>query len=818
MMNKIRGSKLERFQKKKSDDFIGRDEPIAIFKRHLDATPGEDGFYDIFNIFGQGGVGKSYLIEKFQEFSREKGILTSYTDEGIHDALQFMNSITELLEKQNVSLKRFSERYKKFLQEKQKLDADPEAPKGVLSMLTNTIVKSGLTIAEDIPGAGGLVKMVDKEAWASKAGELAEYIKKGWSNEDEAQLLLEPLKVLTPLFLEDLWDISDKKNLILFIDTYEETSFFLDEWLRDLLNGEYGRTSDNLVLVISGRAEVNPNDWAPFNDFKCRISLEPFTEEEARRFLHKKNIQNPEVVNTILKLSLRLPIMLAMLSDEAPNSPEEITDFNQTAVDRFLKWINNSVQRQLALNAALPRQLNKDVIKRLLTDTDDLSLLFDWLIKRPFVQHRGGIWVYHPVVRELMLKYLLDSSPEEWKTLHSKLADYYYQCAKSLGIENKEIQFTNEKWQKLILEKCYHDLLINYNQNVPESIRSFVTTFRLNGYKKTLPWAEIIKDCGEINNDPDWGNRLIAGLDGLRLQNWKASLEIVSKINDSHLLVDHEDRSFLHLFEGTLHLDSCLKKAIECTQKSIDIKPDNDLAWLNLGIAYGQQGNTEKEIECYRKSIDIKPDKDSAWYNLGIAYGQQGNTEKEIECYRKSIDIKPDNDSVWLNLGIVYGQQGNTEKAIEYIQKSIDIKPDKDSAWCNLGIVYGQQGNTEKAIECYRKSIDIKPDNIFAWSGIGWEFLKIGKLEEAINALLTAWKYSKQTIEQVPMNLGHAFLLQKNKETAMKWYQTSLLLWNNHEAFFQGMKSDFSDLAMEKYEISQQDFDIILEALKQHNG
>lgn len=294
-----------------------------------------------------------------------------------------MNSVTEQLEKQNIFLKRFSERYKKFLQEKQKLDADPEAPKGMLSLLTNTIVKGGLTIVEDIPGTGGLIKMIDKDAWASKAGELAEYVKKKCSNDDDVQLLLEPIKVLTPLFLEDLMEVTEERNLILFIDTYEETSISLDEWLRDLLNGEYGDIPDNLVLVISGREEINSNDWAPFNDFKCRISLEPFTEKEARQFLHKKNILNPEVVNTILKLSLNLPIMLAMLADKAPISPEEITDFSQTAINRFLKWINNSVQKQLALHAALPRQLNKDIIKRLLTDKDDSSSLFDWLTKHP---------------------------------------------------------------------------------------------------------------------------------------------------------------------------------------------------------------------------------------------------------------------------------------------------------------------------------------------------------------------------------------------------------------------------------------------------
>jgi hypothetical protein len=48
----------------------------------------------------------------------------------------------------------------------------------------------------------------------------------------------------------------------------------------------------------------------------------------------------------------------------------------------------------------------------------------------------------------------------------------------------------------------------------------------------------------------------------------------------------------------------------------------------------------------------------------------------------------------------------------------------------------------------------------------------------------------------------------------VEWYQTSLELWRNREAFFYGLKSDFSDLNMERYGISQQDYDRILEELK----
>jgi len=371
------------------------------------------------------------------------------------------------------------------------------------------------------------------------------------------------------------------------------------------------------------------------------------------------------------------------------------------------------MQRQLALRAALSRQLNKDVIKRLFPELGDAPLQFDWLIKRPFVQRRGSLWTYHPVVRDLMLRYLRQDSQEEWEALHLKLADYYQQRAESLGISDKDAQLQNKTWQMFTQEKCYHKLSANFKREIPESIRNFVATYRLNGFNNALPWIGIIKQCGEIGDDPYWGNILQTGMDNLRSLKWKDAIEMVSKINHAKLLIDQVDQSFLYWVEGLLNSFS-----------------SNDI----------------EAIECFQKAVEIKSNNDSAWYNMGVAYGQLGNQEKAIECFQKAIEFKPEGDS--------------------------------------------------------------------AWNILGWVFLKLGKLEKAENALLYAWKCSNHKNEQSSMNLGHVYHLLKNQKEAMAWYKTSLALWESKEAFFQGMKMDFSDLDMKKYGISQQDFDAILAILK----
>ncbi|MBK6621330.1 MAG: hypothetical protein IPG32_10815 [Saprospirales bacterium] len=164
-----------------------------------------------------------------------------------------------------------------------------------------------------------------------------------------------------------------------------------------------------------------------------------------------------------------MPVYLAMLADEAPNEPEAIPDFAETIIDRFLKWIDDPVHRKLALEASLPRQLNKDIIKRLLPPTTDSDEYFRWLCDRPFVQNRGGARAYHPTVRELMVKHLRQRSIEDWDTLNTHIAWYFEERANALGLSDRDQQFRDLDWQKYMLEYHYHQMLINYKKGIPDN-------------------------------------------------------------------------------------------------------------------------------------------------------------------------------------------------------------------------------------------------------------------------------------------------------------------------------------------------------------
>lgn len=263
------------------------------------ALPPEDWFF-LFNIWGQGGVGKSTLLRQFRKLAEHAGFTTAAIDEGTVSVPEAMGRLAEQLEQQGHPLKQFSERYKIFRQKKQELEADPEAPQGFSGFLGRTAAKAGLGLAKQIPGSGAVTPFLDEDAITTQASEWAAYVAKKLSNKlDEVRLMNDPEAVLTPLFLEELSQVAEKTNLLLAFNTYERTGDFLDGWLREILAGQYGKLSLNLLLVIAGREQLDPNHWSDYKDMMAQLPLDPFTEAEAKHYLMSKNITEPKVVEVI---------------------------------------------------------------------------------------------------------------------------------------------------------------------------------------------------------------------------------------------------------------------------------------------------------------------------------------------------------------------------------------------------------------------------------------------------------------------------------------------------------------------------------------
>ncbi|MDZ8067891.1 MAG: ATP-binding protein [Nostoc sp. DedQUE08] len=569
-------------KQRQQSNFVGREDQINRFRQNL-ALPVEDNRHCfLFNVSGQGGVGKTTLLRQFRKIADEAKMISAYIDEAEKTIPEVMGRIAEELEQQGYKLTQFSDRYKVYCQKCQELETDPEAPQGFSAFVGKTMVKTGVHLARRVPVGGAVFDFVDENALATQAGEWASYVAKKITNKDEVHLVKEPKEVLTPLFLQDISKIADKTPVVLFFDTSERTGEFLENWLREIFENQHGKVSANILMIVASRQELDKNDWASYEGLIVRLPLEPFTEEEAKQYLIHKGITDNRIVEVILNASGNLPLLIEMLADAHPNHPNQVIEPSSSAVKNFLKWIDDPKRRQVVLDAAIPRCLNRDVIAKLRTE-EEADELFSWLKETSFINERSNGWVYHDVVKTQMLCHKRLSSPQGWADIHGKLAQYYDSLRNDLQLDEDNKQ-RDPSWQSHTLNVLYHKLCQSPQRNLFVALNEFLALLKnqptfAQQYAKTMLQAGKDGDSAEVQY---WGKQLANGL--------KAYEE--KRYEDARY-----NRALVYLALNQPHkaqtvLVPAIKLATEhCKKDAKDWRNTFNLALYYLAAQYTQQAN-----------------------------------------------------------------------------------------------------------------------------------------------------------------------------------------------------------------------------------
>jgi tetratricopeptide (TPR) repeat protein len=99
---------------------------------------------------------------------------------------------------------------------------------------------------------------------------------------------------------------------VLCFDDYDDTAVFLDEWLRQLLLGDVGTFSSQILIVIAIRQPLT-KPWLAFQRALHQMELEAFSDNEARAYLRQAHIHDPQTIEQLLRQSQKVPRALAEL-------------------------------------------------------------------------------------------------------------------------------------------------------------------------------------------------------------------------------------------------------------------------------------------------------------------------------------------------------------------------------------------------------------------------------------------------------------------------------------------------------------------------
>ncbi len=190
------------------------------------------------------------------------------------------------------------------------------------------------------------------------------------------------------------------------------------------------------------------------------------------------------------------------------------------------------------------------------------------------------------------------------------------------------------------------------------------------------------------------------------------------------------------------------QKAIKKLEKAIEINSDDDLAYINWGVALSKKNQLDEAIEKFKKAIEINPNNDLAYTNWGIVLSDKNKLDEAIEKFKKAIEINPDNDLAYTNWGIALFDKNKLDEAIEKFKKAIEINPNNDLAYTNWGTILSKknQFNEAEFIEKFKKAIEINPDNDSAYTNWGTALSGKNKLDEAIEKFKKAIEINSNNI------------------------------------------------------------------------
>lgn len=105
--------------------------------------------------------------------------------------------------------------------------------------------------------------------------------------------------------------------------------------------------------------------------------------------------------------------------------------------------------------------------------------------------------------------------------------------------------------------------------------------------------------------------------------------------------------------------------------RALEAKPNDAPLWNDLGYHQYQRGNWKEAEESLRKAVALDPKFDKAWMNLGLALGQQEQFPGALDAFEKAV--RP--AEARSNLAFVMMTKGQYDKAKDLYNEALRLDP-----------------------------------------------------------------------------------------------------------------------------------------------
>jgi protein O-mannosyl-transferase len=144
---------------------------------------------------------------------------------------------------------------------------------------------------------------------------------------------------------------------------------------------------------------------------------------------------------------------------------------------------------------------------------------------------------------------------------------------------------------------------------------------------------------------------------------------------------------------------------------TLAVTKDNDVAHLNLGTAFQDEGRLNEALAEYRASAGLNPGYSCVHKNLGSVLDALGRPEEALTEYRLALQLEPSLPALHDGIGIVFVELGRFDEAMSEFSEAARLDPDYPWPYFQMGRALLQQGRDAEAIGKFHEALRINPDN-----------------------------------------------------------------------------------------------------------
>ncbi len=180
------------------------------------------------------------------------------------------------------------------------------------------------------------------------------------------------------------------------------------------------------------------------------------------------------------------------------------------------------------------------------------------------------------------------------------------------------------------------------------------------------------------------------------------------------------------------------KEAIEYFRKALSLKPDYDLAVINIAAAYRQLGDDDAALAGFEHYLTIDPKDAYVRYQMGEIWLDRGNLDRAEKLFLEALQMDDHVAPAKNSLAAIAFKRGDLETASRLAREALELRSDVRLAHYNLALIAETRGDLATAEREYLEELDLYPETFKAAFNLSRVYAQMGEKQLEIDALRQA--------------------------------------------------------------------------------